>query len=338
LRTSNGNTTIEPGASSDRDPTRPGSFPVGGPAGRDDDGDGDGDDDEDVATTGGGDTAESNIPVALPAELVSEVVMAVPADDDEKDPTRELKIHVKWILLGACLIVAVAVGVAVGLSVALANKNSTNTSQMTIDIKTTSNPTSLSPKTSAPSTSSTVPTTASPMQNPSPTTTPATDSPTTSSLISEQNVCSCWYYQQQVHLKSSDDYRLLSQQQTQYFASVYEGLTNQYEPIQRMRMLRRELPEQGIVSTRVLLESQQLFGGFQWNVPVSGIDLAYQLEFCGNAAANSNLTEDYHDAYVEWMSVQDNRYGVVERLQEEVGLASASNLTIPDRLGDSCNA
>ena len=280
-----------------------------------------------------------DMPVALPASVVSEVVLAV-ADEEKEENSGEIKIKVKWILLCACLVVAVAVGVAVGLAVALVNDNGPAPITST-DLDPTPGPTSppltpssTPPPSPSPSILGETPTTSlAPSSSPEADTPPtlATDSPTPSPVIQSFDSCVCWYYQQQVHLSSINDYKVLSEERKQYFNSLYQALTNQYDPnLRKLGQLRRRMAEG--VSTRVFLESQQLFGDFEWNAPISGIDMAYQLEFCG-----SGNMEEYHTAYAEWMSILDNRYGVVERLIEEVGLVSAYNLTVPQRYeGISC--
>ena len=321
---------------------------------------------------------ESNLPLALPAEVVEarETIIATIADDyienqnkrDDDMATRsgsQVTLSVRTLLLIACIVIVIAVAVSVGVGVVLANRDnngmlsddelippassSGNTQQ---DDASNSN-TETSDLTSTPTASANHP------QNPQVTIPPKFDSPTTSPptptpispptvalppndpLVEEFGqllLCSCWYYTQDIFLSSPDDHKELTDTQQGYFEQVYKGLLNMYEPTNG------EFVQLGITTTKVLIESQSLFGKFNTNSARFGISLAYQLEYCAPSGVSSSsggeVTEDllfsFHEEYNTYMFEKVHRDSVVSSLQQEVGLSSATGISTANRLDLTC--
>jgi hypothetical protein len=308
----------------------------------------------------------SALPVALPAELVPEdrsnsnpgaittLVLATAAPDKQEDGDGETKQMLqnqkRMLWIGLILISVLALAIALGFGIAFGPNREVATVAG-------GGETVLAPPTPAPVVTTSAPSKSPETTNNGPPTISDTASPAPGPSTSMQNptagptapptmpkgTCSCWYYIHDIFITALEDQALLPGDRISYWDSVYRGLTSFYDPNALRR--RRRLPEEilpntdGIViATSVVLESQRQFGG--GFARLSGLSMAFQLEFCANPPplnATTSYLMDYHDAFLDWVNVEANSDVLVGRLQEEVGITSAIGTSLASRVDLQCD-
>ena len=300
-------------------------------------------------------------------DLVSAIATEKLADEeDSKDSAKQITISKRTLWIAGCILLAIIAGGAIAAGVVLSNENdpdeTRNNDLVTVNENRQSPTDPFNDPTPPPTSVSGGPNGQQPEATDMPSTRPSSSpsqSPTATTL---EEVCSCQVYRQTIFISNRNDLVTLSDTRLAYMRGVFYGLTNRYDPYpfqrrhlhgsmmidmdtsgqeegqtqERQRLL-PEVPYQGTkvnmyidrqelidpTNSRLLLRSRKLD---EETGDDMGIELRYFMTYCSYSLDEFQILE-YHDAFVNWMSDQNNRFGVTEQLIEEVGIASATNMS-----------